>query len=139
MNYKLRTYADRVQGKRCFILEGDGRVLSEKVSKFSGDNIKENALTCVYQGLIACKGVVTHDDILVIEVQNSHLCEWLNGLSEHKNYSEALEKVFDMLDKVDCRYRFCHDVEPTTKRYLKKSEITKVEVSSVDDMMKDFE
>lgn len=139
MNYRLSTYADRVGRKIGYTLEAKGSVIDEKISKFKGNNIKENALEALYAGLCACRGRLKHEDLLMIEVQNVHLCNWLNGLIEYKDYSEGLDKVFAMLESLDCRYRFIFMLKPFVKGYMADKGITKVDVSSVDDLMSSFE
>lgn len=138
MNYKISTYADRVNGKIGFTLEAEGKVLDEKIQKFEGTNIKENALHCVYLGIKACSGKLQHNDLLMIEVQNIHLCEWLNGMVEYKGYDTWLDRVFGVLELLDCRYRFYFSKKPFCKEYMKGRGTTKVQVGSVDDMMAEF-
>lgn len=139
MNWKLSTYADRVNGKRCFILMKGGKVFAEKVSKFSGTNIKENALDCISQGLSAVKNEISHNDLLIIEVQNSHLCNWLDGSMENKGYSGGLDKVFAQIDGIDCRYRYVLNAKPVAKLYTEGRDLTKVETVGVDDFMSEFD
>lgn len=139
MNYKVSTYANRVDKKRGFTIEAEGKILEEKISKFEGDNIKENALQTILQGIRACRSLPSHNDILIIEVQNIHLCNWLNGLQEYKEYNEWLDKIFELLETLDCRYSFYFNKKPFAKEYIKGKGITKVSVGSVDDMMSDFE
>lgn len=138
MNYRLSTYADRVGKKVGFTLELKGKVISEKIFRFKGTNIKENALEAIYAGLCACRGKLKHDDVLIVEVQNIHLCNWLNGLQEYKDYNEGLDNVFAMLESIDCRYRFIFVVKPYVKGYMSGKGFTKVEVTSIDDFMSTF-
>ena len=139
MNYKISTFADRVHGKRCFLLMKDGRVVAEKISKFEGTNIKENALECIFQGLNAAKNEVEHEDLLLIEVQNSHLCNWLDGSIENKEYCEGLDKVFATIEGIDCRYRYVLNSKPVAKGYMQGKDITRVQTVGLDDLMSEFE
>ena len=139
MNYRVSTYADRIGNNKGFIVEAEGKILEEKISKFEGNNIKENALQVVLQGLRACRNKVSHNDILLIEVQNVHLCNWLNGLKEYEGYNVWLDKIFELIETLDCRYLFYFNKKPFAKDYIKGKGVTKVEVSSIDDMMSDFE
>lgn len=139
MNYTISTYANRVEGNRGFVIESKGRILDEKISKFEGENIKENALQVILQGIRACRNLPTHDDILIIEVQNSHLCKWLNGAQEYSGYAEYLDPIFELIETLDCRYHFYYNNKPFAKSYIKGKDTTKVSVGSVDDMMADFE
>ena len=139
MNYKLSVHADRVSEKDCFILLKEGRVIAEKVSRFFGDSIKENVLQTLYQGFLACRGVLTHDDILVIEIQNRHVHSWLSGLVDYDEYGAYLDKVFDVLETLDCRYKFFFTDKPFAKQYAKKRNFTREKMSSVADLMSEFE
>ena len=135
MHYRLSTFANRVSGKNCYTVEKGGSVLKNQVFRFSGDNIKENALECVYRGLKAVSGIVTHDDVVLIEVQNIHLCEWLMGMKEYDGYNEKLDKVFEVLEGMDCRYRFVLEKKPHAKEYGSMHDVQKMSFSSIDDMM----
>lgn len=138
MNYKLSTYADRVKGKRGFLLIKGGAVTASKVSKFEGDNIKENALEVIVQGITVVRNEIAHEDLLIIEVQNSHLCNWLSGSVEYREYSVGLDKVFAQLDTVDCRYRFVYESKPLAKGYVADNEPTKMDTVGLDDLMSEF-
>ena len=139
MVYRVGTYANRVEGNRGYLLEVEGRVVDEKISKFQGDNIKVNALEVILQGIRACRSRVSHEDLVIIEVQNTHLCDWLSGSVEYKEYSDSLDKIFEVLETLDCRYRFTFNKSPYAKEYLKGKGVTQVKVSSVADLMADFE
>lgn len=140
MNYRLCTFADRKGGKCGFVIENNGHILDSKIEKFVGSNIKENALHIIYLGLRACKNVVHHGDMLLVDVQNVHLCHWLNGAVEYKDYSDWLDRVFCTLETLDCRYRFYLDKgDSFIKKFVADNGVTKVSVGSIDDMMKEFE
>lgn len=138
MNYKLSTYADRVNGKVCFVIESGGKILNDKIISFKGTNIKENALSIIYQGIKSCSLLLEHEDILVIEVQNRNLCDWLNDEVEYKDYFTYLYKVFAVLELLDCRYLFHFVKNPLAKKYMKGKGLTQMEFSAVDDMMSEF-
>lgn len=139
MNYKLSVYADRIHKKSGYVLLLNGSVLAEKVMRFRGDNIKENALSALYNGLLACKSQIHHNDVVVIEVQNQHLCNWLNGLVEYDGYADYLDKVFSVLEMFDCRYSFYFSKDVFAKKYISDKSFTSVKVGTIDDMMSDFE
>lgn len=139
MVYRVSTFANRVEGNRGYILESEGRIIGEKISKFQGDNIKENVLEVVLQGIRACRNNVAHEDYVIIEVQNTHLCDWLNGSVEYKEYSSSLDKIFEVIETLDCRYRFTFTKNPYAKKYIKGKGVSQVKVSSIDDLMSDFE
>ena len=101
MNYRLSCGTDRVKGKNCFVCESEGRELKSLVFKTISSNIKENILETIYRGIKGVRDMVSHNDILCIEVQNQHLCQWLSGEVEYKGYEDYLDKVFSVLESVD--------------------------------------
>lgn len=139
MNYRLSCAVNRVLKKNCYVLELNGRRVSGKVFKFEGDNIKENILETVYQGIKMARVYVKHEDILFIEIQNVHLCEWLNGMKEYSGYETGLDKVFDVLESTDCRYKFSFIRRPYAMVYLEKHDITEMTGSSFASIMKELE
>jgi len=139
MNYNLSVSADRSLGKSGYILCSKGNVITYKVSRFKGSNIKENILRQIESGLRECKNILHHDDNLYIEVQNSHLCDWLNGRIEKKDYSKCLSDVFDVLEMLDCMYKFIYVQGTLAASYIASKEFSKVETSSIDDLMSEFE
>lgn len=138
MNYRLSCASNRVLKKNCYVLELNGRRVSGKVFKFSGDNIKANVLEVVFQGIRMARAYVKHSDILFIEIQNVHLCEWLNGMKEYSGYETGLDKVFDVLESTDCRYKFTFIRKPYAMSYLEKHDITTVEGSSFASIMEEL-
>lgn len=138
MNYRLSCATNRVEGKNGFVLELSGREVEADVFKTEGDNIKENILETIYRGIRVARGVVKHEDILFIEVQNFHLCEWLSGLKEYKGYEEKLDKVFEVLESTDCRYRFVFVKNPYAKSYIKAHDVKGISGSSIADVMSEF-
>lgn len=139
MNCSLSVYADRVNGKVGYVIMSDGRIVSEKIGRFKGNNIKENVLQYVFLGLKDCRSRVHHEDILTVGVQNIHLYQWLNGMMEYKDYSTYLDKVFGVLELLDCKYRFYFSKNLYMKSYIQDRDLTGIKVSTVDDMMRDFE
>lgn len=138
MNYRLSIYADRVNKKNGYVLLCNGSVISSKVVRFHGDNIKENALSILHTALLASRTVVSHDDVITIEVQNPHLYNWLDGLVDYDGYDDYLDKVFDVLEMIDCRYKFYFTKTPFAKGYIKSRDFSREKLSSVEDMMADF-
>lgn len=139
MNYRLSCMADRVKGLCGYAIESKGVELEREVFSFTGTNIKENALKTIYKGLKKIKKYMSHEDIMVIEVQNVHLAEWISGLVEYKGYQELLENVFYELESIDCRYRVLFERNPYAKTILVDENKTKLNVSSVSDVMKGLE
>lgn len=138
MNIKLSIYCSRPKGKTGFAIYENGRVSDSKVSTVSGDNIKENVLSSLTKGLRACRNVVSHDDILYIEIQNQHLCSWLSGCVEYKGYCKFLDEAFSVLESLDCRYRFMFVSKPTCKALVEEGKVV-VKGSSVESAFSDLE
>lgn len=135
MNIRLSCYANRRTGKNCWTVEKQGKVIRSKVFKFKGDNIKENALECVLQGLRAVTNEVKHEDTLWVEIQNIHLAQWLSGQVEYKDYSKLLDQVFEVLENTDCRYMFIFEKSPKAKLYGALNDFTKQTWSSADSLL----
>lgn len=138
MNYRLSCAANRVLGKNCYVLELNGRRVSGKVFKFEGDNIKSNVLEVVRQGINLARTYVKHEDVLFIEIQNVHLCEWLNGQKEYSGYEDGLDKVFEILESTDCRYKFTFIRKPYAMSYLETHELTTIQGSSFASIMEEL-
>lgn len=138
MHYRLSCAANRVEGKLGFVLESNGRMLESSVKPLVSSNIKENILESVYRGLRVSRGYLKHEDILFIEIQNVHLCEWLSGRKEYKGYEEYLEKVFEVIESINCKYRYIFVKNPYAKRYIDFTEIDKLKTSSLASVMEEF-
>ncbi len=118
MNKKLSVYTNKPCGLSGFVLCSKGDLLEVNVSKLHSDNIKADVLEKLARGLRMCRKYVSHDDILYIEIQNQHLCNWLSGKVEYKEYSEGLDAVFSVLETLDCKYSFVFVKSPIAKIYV---------------------
>lgn len=135
MNYKLSIGVDRPKGKACYVLELGGREIDSKIQKIKSRNIKEEALNILEIGLRSCRSIVKHDDILIIDIQNRHLHQWLDESVEYNGYNESLDKVFDTLDTLDCRYRFSFNPKTYALKYIDKyGKTDTIQGSSIADM-----
>lgn len=137
MNILLSVYSGRVSGLSGYVIYKNGVSVNTYSRSFVGDNIKENVLDAVSKGLTACKEVVNHDDILYIEVQNSHVCDWLNGQLERSQYNEYLDKAFTSLERLDCRYKFVYNNRPKCQGAVNAGK-SKVIGSSFSDIMNEL-
>lgn len=137
MNLKLSVYCSRPKGVSGFAIYENGRVTDSKVDSVLSDNIKENVLLALTKGLRACRGVVSHDDILYIEIQNQHLCSWLSGCVEYKGYSSYLDEAFSVLESLDCRYKFMFVGKPTCKALVEEGK-AEVKGMSVENAFSDL-
>lgn len=126
MHYRLSVGVSRPKGKSCFVMESKGKELNVKVQKTKSANVKGEILHILEVGLRACKSMVKHEDFLVIEIQNRHLQQWLDGLVEYKDYSEGLDRVFEVLETLDCRYKFSFNANTYALEYLDKNDLTEV-------------
>ncbi len=139
MNIKISCFADRTKGFVASTVEVNGNVQKSKVDKFIGTNIKENAIRACINGLQLAKGVVFHDDLLTIEIQNRHLAEWIAGAVEYKGYTDSLDKLFELLDSIDCRYIVAFVEEPYAKTFGASHGYTKKEFTTVENLISDLE
>lgn len=139
MNIKISTFADRVNGLVTALVESDGRVLKSRVTEFMGTNIKDNAIEAVTSGLRLVKGIVKHDDLLIVEVQNQHLASWISGRVEYKDYDTLLDKLFEVLESIDCRYKVVCVPNSYAKQFGLTNGVTKKEYTSVENLLGDLE
>lgn len=131
MNYRLSCITCVPLGKNGFVFEADGKELCCSVFGTVGLNVKENILETVYRGIRYAKDKVSHEDILYIEVQNQYLCNWLSGLIEYKEYQEQLDRVFDALEGIDCKYRFSFTKNKYALQCVKNRELSKPVMSDM--------
>ena len=139
MNYRLSTATLRVKGKHGYVLEHAGKTVAVRVSKTKSSNIKEDILMVITEGLREARSYVKHEDILYIEVQNIHLQQWLSGMVEYKEYSKYLDDVFEVLESMDCRYKFVFEKEPYAKQVVSKTSLSIDQGSSLSDIISEFE
>ena len=138
MNIKLSVFSSRTKSRSGFAVYVNGDMVEYNVSKVTDSNIKVDVLNQLAKGLRACRSHISHEDILYIEIQNQHLCAWLNGNMEYKGYSEHLDSAFEVLESLDCRYKFMFVKEPVVKNFVLTSEI-KLEGHSLEDAFSDLE
>ena len=118
MNIKLSVYSNRLRGKSGYAVYTDKGLVEVRVSGTESSNIKGDVLITLAKGLRACRKYAGHSDILYIEIQNQHLCNWLEGCVEYKGYSSFLDDAFEALESLDCRYRFVFVKNPVAKRLV---------------------
>ena len=138
MNCRLSCGADRKIGKIGFTYEKSGRIVKSGVFKTVSGNAKENMLESIIRGMRACRNEIQHDDLLVIEVQNQHLAQWLSGEIVYKGYEDYLDRLFDTLERMDCRYKFSYVAKPYALEYIKTHEISREKLSSMNSLMEEF-
>lgn len=131
MNIVLSCYANRE--KAAFVLEKGGKVVCKEVFPIIDKNrlhLKEYIFEAIIKGLKYARNEVSHDDLLLIGVQNSHIAEWLNGQKEYKGYESYLDDISCIIETLDCRYLFSHKSVKKAKDALNKSE-TKIKLEGV--------
>ena len=133
MNYRLSCIADRVNNKNCYIIVCNGKVIKEYIGSFVGKNIKINILKLIEMGVRDLNNVVKHDDLVIVEIQNSYLQDWLYGLKYKKGYQYYLNDVYNVMDAIDCRFKFVYNKNPDAKNYMVGKEPTKVQYFSIED------
>ena len=73
---------------------------------------------------------------LTIEIENRWVYEWLELEREQQKYIQYIDKVFDILDTLDCKYRFLHNETPQVNLLLDKGvQKEKVKLLSSVEMM----
>lgn len=133
MNIVLNCHANK--GKGAYTLSKGGRVIASEVFIIpfkAGGTLKEYVLEVIIKGLKRSRGEVSHEDLLLIGLNNNTLASWLNGQVDPKGYESYFDRVFEILETIDCRYLFAKSNINNVKKLL-DTEKTKVEVSGVSD------
>lgn len=102
------------------------------------ERLKGYILGAVLEGLKYAKGIVAHEDLLLINIQNSQIVDWLSFYEDKKEYNYILDVIYDVLDSVDCRVMFVFDKVKSTFKRLEEGP-SGLEVSSVSSLLKELE
>lgn len=122
-----------------YVIKKQGKTVAEHTSIKTDkgrDSLKTLQLEEIIDGLAKLRGLVEHEDILTIEIENRWVYEWLELEREQQKYIQQIDKVFDILDTLDCKYRFLHNVTPQVNLLLDKGvQKEKVKLLSSVEMM----
>ena len=97
-----------------FALVRDGKSLIAKA--FTGRNKREVLLRNLQRGVVAGKDFVKHNDILIIEINDSYVYSWLKEDSPNTNYLDQFTATHVALNKLICKYRFVLNTKPIVNR-----------------------
>ena len=97
-----------------FALVRDGKSLVAKA--FTGSNKREVLLRNLQRGVVAGKDFVKHNDILIIEINDSYVYNWLKEDSPNTNYLDQFTATHVALNKLICKYRFVLNTKPIVNR-----------------------
>lgn len=104
-----------------YVIKKQGKTVAEHTSIRTDkgrDSLKTLQLEEIIDGLAKLRGLVEHDDVLTIEIENRWVYEWLELEREQQKYIQYTDKVFDILDTLDCKYRFLHNETPQVNLLL---------------------
>ena len=104
-----------------YVIKKQGKTVAEHTSIRTDkgrDSLKTLQLEEIINGLAKLRGLVEHDDVLTIEMENRWVYEWLELEREQQKYIQYIDKVFDILDTLDCKYRFLHNETPQVNLLL---------------------
>lgn len=104
-----------------YVIKKQGKTVAEHTSIRTDkgrDSLKTLQLEEIIDGLAKLRGFVEHDDVLTIEIENRWVYEWLELEREQQKYIQYTDKVFDILDTLDCKYRFLHNETPQVNLLL---------------------
>ena len=122
-----------------YVIKKQGKIVAEHTSiriDKGRDSLKTLQLEEIIDGLAKLRGLVEHDDVLTIEMENRWVYEWLELEREQQKYIQYIDKVFDILDTLDCKYRFLHNETPQVNLLLDKGvQKEKVKLLSSIEMM----
>lgn len=123
-----------------YVIKKQGKTVAEHTSIRTDkgrDSLKTLQLEEIIDGLAKLRGLVEHEDVLTIEIENRWVYEWLELEREQQKYIQYTDKVFDILDTLDCKYRFLHNETPQVNLLLDKGvQKEKVKLLSSVEMMK---
>lgn len=97
-----------------FALVRDGKSLIAKA--FTGRNKRELLLRNLQRGVVAGKDFVKHNDILIIELNDSYVYNWLKEDSPNTNYLDQFTATHVALNKLICKYQFVLNTKPIVNR-----------------------
>jgi hypothetical protein len=106
-----------------YVIKKQGKTVAEHTSIRTDkgrDSLKTLQLEEIIDGLAKLRGLVEHEDVLTIEIENRWVYEWLELEREQQKYIQYTDKVFDILDTLDCKYRFLHNETPQVNLLLDK-------------------
>lgn len=106
-----------------YVIKKQGKIVAEHTSIRTDkgrDSLKTLQLEEITDGLAKLRGLVEHEDVLTIEIENRWVYEWLELEREQSKYIQYIDKVFDILDTLDCKYRFLHNETPQVNLLLDK-------------------
>lgn len=106
-----------------YVIKKQGKTVAEHTSIRTDkgrDSLKTLQLEEIINGLAKLRGLVEHEDVLTIEIENRWVYEWLELEREQQKYIQYTDKVFDILDTLDCKYRFLHNETPQVNLLLDK-------------------
>lgn len=122
-----------------YVIKKQGKTVAEHTSIRTDkgrDNLKTLQLEEIIDGLAKLRGLVEHEDVLTIEMENRWVYEWLELEREQQKYIQYIDKVFDILDTLDCKYRFLHNETPQVNLLLDRGvQKEKVKLLSSVEMM----
>ena len=104
-----------------FVIKKQGKTVAEHTSIRTDkgrDSLKTLQLEEIIDGLAKLRGLVEHEDVLTIEIENRWVYEWLELEREQQKYIQYIDKIFDILDTLDCKYRFLHNETPQVNLLL---------------------
>lgn len=104
-----------------YVIKKQGKTVAEHTSIRTDkgrDSLKTLQLEKIINGLAKLRGLVEHEDVLTIEIENRWVYEWLELEREQQKYIQYIDKVFNILDTLDCKYRFLHNETPQVNLLL---------------------
>lgn len=122
-----------------YVIKKQGKTVAEHTSIRTDkgrDSLKTLQLEEIIDGLAKLRGLVEHKDVLTIEIGNRWVYEWLELEREQQKYIQQIDKVFDILDTLDCKYHFLHNETPQVNLLLDRGvQKEKVKLLSSVEMM----
>lgn len=145
MLVRLEIFWDKKTGKQGFVIvRGGSEVKRDVVKSLSGDK-KTCILDELKRGLANVRGVVSHEDVLSVVLQDKSMTKWFYTYKteyKYKDYIETMDKISDTIEELDCKYRFVCLDSYTAKRVVPLAEIEeekKIGISVLEGMPDEYD
>ena len=139
---KLEIYWDKATKKQGYSIVVDGKPVKEEIIKSTTEDKKLGILSELKRGLLNVKLFVKHEDILMIILQDKLITRWFYTYKAEKKYQkyiDIMDELSDIIEELDCKYRFTCLEEYSTKYKVPVGAIMEEKKYSVADAFADLQ
>lgn len=131
---KLEVYWDKATKKQGYSVIVDGKTVKEEIIKATSSDKKQGLLEELKRGILNTKGFVNHSDTLMIVLQDKLITRWFYTYKAEKKYQKYLsimDEISDIIEELDCKYRFICLEDYLTKRKVPAGELSTVKTMNL--------